>query len=168
MTLVPRNVQQIDWDNWIPQVRANLCFIQSGGKVLLIRKLRGFGMGKINGPGGKIEPGESMMESAIRETIEEVGVEPLNPVKRGELFFQFLDSLSIHCSVFWTAHYTGTPIITDEAIPMWFDLDKVPYDEMWKDDVHWLPQVLNGHSVTGKFIFDGEALIDRDVEIHTP
>ena len=57
----------MDWKNWIPRERANLCFIVKGGRVLLIRKKRGLGAGKVNGPGGKIEPGETSMESAIRE-----------------------------------------------------------------------------------------------------
>ena len=46
----------MDWKNWIPRERANLCFIVKDGSVLLIRKKRGLGAGKVNGPGGKIEP----------------------------------------------------------------------------------------------------------------
>lgn len=23
--------------------------------------------------------------------------------------------------------------------PQWFDLDSIPYDDMWADDLHWLP-----------------------------
>jgi 8-oxo-dGTP diphosphatase len=67
----------MDWNSWIPRERANLCFILRHGRVLLIRKKRGLGAGKINGPGGKIEAGESALASAIRETQEEVGVTPV-------------------------------------------------------------------------------------------
>jgi len=35
-----------------------LCFLLRDGEVLLIRKKRGFGAGKINGVGGRIEPSE--------------------------------------------------------------------------------------------------------------
>ncbi|HEY5036239.1 MAG TPA: NUDIX domain-containing protein, partial [Chthoniobacterales bacterium] len=58
----------IDWNSWQPQQRANLCFIVRGDEVLLIRKKRGFGAGKINGPGGKVEPGETALGAALRET----------------------------------------------------------------------------------------------------
>lgn len=44
------------------------------GRALLIGKKRGFGKGKIVGPGGKVEPGETSRSAAIRELKEEVGL----------------------------------------------------------------------------------------------
>ena len=85
----------MDWTDWTPQMRANLMFVKNGDQVLLIRKKRGLGAGKINGPGGKIEPGESARDGAIRETQEEVGITALDPVAMGELHFQFTDGLGI-------------------------------------------------------------------------
>ena len=72
----------IDWKSWQPGVRATLMFIIDEAKreVLLIRKKRGLGAGKINGPGGKIDPGETSLECAVRETQEELGVTALNPI----------------------------------------------------------------------------------------
>lgn len=40
-------------------------------RVLLGYKKRGFGVGKYNGFGGKVEPGESNLQGAIRELEEE-------------------------------------------------------------------------------------------------
>ena len=81
-------MSEIDWPSWSPGDRATLLFVIRDGEVLLIRKKRGLGAGKINGPGGRIEAGESPLEAAIREVQEEVGVTPtdygLIPVK-GEL-----------------------------------------------------------------------------------
>ena len=71
----------IDWGGWRPDMRATLMFIRDGHEVLLMRKLRGIGAGKINAPGGKIEPGETPLEGAIRETQEELLVTPLKPRK---------------------------------------------------------------------------------------
>ena len=54
------------WLQWQPRERATLCFIIKDGEILLIRKKRGFGAGKINAPGGRIEPGELPIDCAIR------------------------------------------------------------------------------------------------------
>jgi len=95
-------------------------------------------------PGGRIDPGETPLEAAIRETREEVGITPHFPVETGELFFQFCDGLSIHCVVFFAHSFSGELIETDEAVPLWTRVDEIPYDEMWEDDRHWLPLGLAG------------------------
>jgi len=153
----------MDWKNWQPRERANLCFIVQDRRVLLIRKKRGLGAGKINGPGGKIEPGESALESAIREAQEEIGVTPSELEERGELHFQFTDGYSLHCTVFIARQFAGELIETVEATPIWFDFEKIPYDEMWEDDRHWLPQMLAGRRFIAWFEFDGEKMLSQDV-----
>ena len=158
----------MDWTTWIPRERANLCFIVQDGRVLLIHKKRGLGAGKINGPGGKLEPGESALEAAIRETEEEIGVTPRELEERGVLHFQFLDGYSLHCTVFVARSFTGEPIETDEATPFWAPIDAVPYDKMWADDQHWLPLVLAGNSFHGWFEFDGETMLSREVRVLVP
>ena len=155
----------IDWNSWQPQQRANLCFIVRGDEILLIRKKRGFGAGKINGPGGKVEPGETALGAALRETEEELGVRPLDAELRGELHFQFRDGYSLHCAVFLAHDFAGEPRETDEAAPLWTPLDRIPYDEMWEDDRHWLPALLRGECFTGYFEFDGERLISRELVV---
>lgn len=153
----------MNWNNWQPRERANLCFIVKDGRILLIRKKRGLGAGKINGPGGKIEPGETALESAIRETQEEIGVTPLEIEERGILHFQFTDGYSLHCAVFLARDFAGEPIETVEATPMWFEIGTIPYAEMWADDQHWLPQMLTGSRFTAWFEFDGEKMLSKDV-----
>lgn len=155
----------MDWTNWIPQERANLCFIVSDGRILLIRKKRGLGAGKINGPGGRIEPGETALEAAIRETQEEVCVTPTGVRERGELFFDFVDGYRLQCTVFRADGLQGEPGETDEAAPFWSEVDAIPYDEMWADDRHWLPLLLDGKRFEGRFVFDGETMLSRDVRV---
>lgn len=154
-----------DWKTWQPQQRANLLFILRGDEILLIRKKRGFGAGKINGPGGKIDPGETALESALRETYEELGIQPRDAEQCGELHFQFRDGFSLHCVIFVAHDFEGEPHETDEAIPLWTPLDAIPYDEMWADDRHWLPLLLRGESFTGYFEFDGEELVSREIVV---
>jgi 8-oxo-dGTP diphosphatase len=145
-------------------VRATLCFVVQGPNVLMIRKKRGLGAGKINGVGGKFEAEETAEDCVVREAQEELGITPTDPVKRGELHFQFLDGLKLFCTVFVATRFLGTPCETSEAIPLWFKLDEIPYHEMWEDDILWLRQVLEGRSVRGFFKFDGDKLLSEQIE----
>ena len=146
-------------------MRANLCFVVKDERILLIRKKRGLGAGKINGPGGKIDAGETAMASAIRETFEELCVTPTGLREAGELFFEFVDGLRLHCAVFRADDVAGEPIETDEAVPLWTDVDAIPYEEMWADDRFWLPLLISGDRFRGAFLFDGEKLLERRIEI---
>jgi 8-oxo-dGTP diphosphatase len=56
-----------DWKAWKPADVATLLFIIEGDRILLIEKKRGLGSGKVNAPGGRLEPGETAFEAAIRE-----------------------------------------------------------------------------------------------------
>lgn len=160
------NFEDIDWSTWIPQIRATLLFVVNDGHILLIRKKRGLGAGKINGPGGKIDPGETALQSAIREVQEELKVTPSGIKKYGELLFQFVDGLSIHCHVFKATNCEGEPQETKEAIPLWAPIHEIPFDEMWEDDSIWLPLVLDGKRFTGRFLFDEDTMLAHELDIH--
>jgi len=157
------NGRVVDWANWKPVIPATLMFVVDGDKVLLIRKKRGIGAGKINGPGGKIDPGESPLESAVRETVEELHIRPLDPVKMGELWFAMSHIPDIHCHVFRATRWSGTPTETHEATPIWTPVDAIPFDEMWEDDQHVLPHMLTGRTFLGRFIFAGERILWKEV-----
>lgn len=150
--------------DWAPTVIANLVFLTRGDEVLLIHKKTGFGAGKINGPGGKLEPGESAIEAAVREVQEELLITPCNLCEMGVLHFDFVDGLRLHCTVFTGTEFEGEPTETREAKPEWFRIDEVPYDRMWADDRHWLPQMLAGKTFKAWFRFDGEEMLTREVE----
>ncbi len=157
----------IDWQTWQPGTRATLMFILDEVKreVLLIRKKRGLGAGKINGPGGKIDPGESSLQCAIRETQEELGVTALDPVHHGELWFQFVDGLRMHVDVYVATKHEGEPVETDEAVPMWTSLAALPFEEMWADDIHWLERMLvERERFLGRFVFDDDKMLTHEVK----
>jgi len=162
---VPRKVAEIDWPRWRARERATLVFVVRGGEVLLMRKKRGLGAGKINGPGGRLEPGESLHDCAVREVQEELCVTPVGLEPAGENAFQFVDGYSIHVFVFRAAGLEGTPAETDEGAPLWSSLDAVPYDEMWEDDRLWLPHVFSGRRFVGRYVFDGDAMLDADLQL---
>lgn len=158
-----------DWETWEPNMRATLVFVLRGKEVLLIHKKRGLGAGKINGPGGKIEEGETPLQAAVREVEEELKITPLDLEEMGELHFQFVDGLAIHCVVYTAIGFRGTPEETDEAIPEWFMIDGIPYEKMWEDDQHWLPGMLEGKKFSACFDFDDETMLTKRIKWgHSP
>jgi len=42
--------------------------------------------------------------------------------------------------------------------PRWFNVNEIPYNEMWEDDKYWLPLVLNGQKIKAKFYFENDRL----------
>ncbi len=157
---------QID-EKWTAIDTATLVFVCTDTQVLLIRKKRGLGAGKINGPGGKLEANETLKNCAIREVKEELAIVISNLAFAGRLRFQFIDGYSIDVTVFLTREFSGTPTETDEAAPLWFDQKNIPYEEMWADDRLWLPRVLGGETVEGRFIFDNDSIVEHDVNFYT-
>lgn len=158
---------ELEWkEDWQPDIRATLMFVVKEGEILLIRKKRGIGAGKINGPGGKIEPGETPMQCAVRETWEELGIRVSNPREMGELSFSFLcgSTPEIHGYVFMAEEFEGDPVETDEAIPLWMPVEEIPYDEMWADDCYWLPRMLEGRKFKARFMFEGEKIVSGSVK----
>ncbi len=152
-----------DWANWKPDLHATLMFVHQESRVLLIEKLTGIGQGKINGPGGKIDPGETPEQGVIRECQEELHITPLDPIKRGELWFAMSDLPDIHCHVYTATDFQGTPTATREARPYWCEIAEIPFKRMWEDDSYWLPQALKGQTFDAKFLFTEEKIIWHDV-----
>jgi 8-oxo-dGTP diphosphatase len=160
----PRRISDVDWRSWKADDLATLVFVVRDGQILLIRKKRGLGAGKINGPGGRLEPGESPLECAVREVKEELRTTPTGLEMCGENRFQFVDGYAIHVYVLRAAGCDSEPQETEEAAPIWVPTERIPYREMWEDDELWLPLVLLGRRFSGRFIFDGDAMLDYAVE----
>jgi 8-oxo-dGTP diphosphatase len=163
--IIPDKVSDIDWSLWQPTERAVLSFMRDGDRLLLIHKKTGLGAGKVNAPGGRIEPGETAVQAAVREPVEEVCMEPKNPEKRGELFFQFKDGYKLHGEVFFSTEFSGTPAETREADPFWCDIGDIPYGDMWEDDRFWLPLALKGIPFKAYFIFDDDRMVDKRIDL---
>ena len=166
------------WPNWQPDLIGTLVFVVRGKEVLLIEKKTGHGAGKINGPGGKLQQGETIPECAAREVAEEVGLRVENLRCLAEL--RFVDC--IHSSIdgkatkpnkavtltpnnqwlgfaFVTQDFSGHVEESVEAKPFWCPITQIPYDKMWADDAIWLPRILSWESrfeISNYYFVDGE------------
>ena len=154
-----RFLGSFSWEGWKPTERATLLFVVQSGKILLIRKHRGLGKGKLNGPGGRVEPGETPAEAAVREVEEELGIEVREPRYLGELLFQFVSGYALRVFVYRAERYRGEPRVTEEATPVWVPLTAIPYEEMWEDDRDWLPLLIQGRPFRGRYVFENEAMV---------
>ncbi len=148
-----------------------LLLLHAEGRLLLGMKTRGFGMGKFNGFGGKIEPGETVLQAAVREMREESGLVVSDPSLVGHVLFTFEqkseEALSVH--IFRATRVEGSLDAgkpeSDEMEPQWFPDTAVPYDRMWLDDRHWLPLLLQGRRFRGRFHFRGhEEILSHALE----
>lgn len=131
-----------------------LCVVYDKNRILLGMKKRGFGAGRWNGFGGKVEENETIEEAARRELLEETGFRQASLTKRGVLTFIGEIEIPIEMHVFSVSHTVGEPRETEEMHPRWFLHDEIPYQDMWPNDSRWLPKVLAGKNVEGVFHFN--------------
>ena len=139
-----------------------------GTEVLLGRKKTGLGIGRLVGPGGKLEPGESPREAAVREIAEEVGlvVHPNDLELMGELTYPFphRPAWSQKSWVFRATLWHGEVIESDELEPVWINTAEIDFDQMWDDARYWLPATLAGAAIRATFAFgpDGSTVESSD------
>ena len=111
-----------------------------------------------------MDPGETPMQCALRETEEELRVRATGVREVGRLSFQFVDGLKLFCHVFRANDCLGEPTETEEAIPHWTKVEAIPYHEMWEDDREWFHHLLARQNFLGYFDFDGDTMLTCRVD----
>lgn len=142
-----------------------LAIVHQNVKVLLGMKKTRFGAGKFNGFGGKVKTGESIEKAAKRELLEECGIIANDLQQIGVITFdyQHKDQV-IEMHLFKVTSFSNEPLETEEMKPQWFDLDKIPFDQMWPDDKYWMPFFLTNEKFSAQFTFsDYDNIIKHEI-----
>ncbi len=156
--------------------QTTLCYLVKGNppkQILLGMKKRGFGAKKLNGIGGKTHDKETILAAAVRELEEEICVKvnekDLEKIGEIDFFFPFVSAeknWNQTTHVFAIKKWLGTPAETEEIKPFWIEAAKLPFEQMWKDDPHWMPLLLANKKFKGKFVFaeDNESIKEFRVQ----
>ncbi len=151
---------------------ATLCYVKKDGKTLMlhrVKKANDMHAGKWNGLGGKLEPGETPEECAIREIREESGLAVRNPVLRGILTFPaFSEDEDWYAFVFVVREFEGALLDSPEGNLAWVPDEEVLSLNLWEGDRIFLPWLDVGRFFSGKFEYRDGKLVAHQVTFHPP
>ncbi len=149
---------------------ATLCYVQRDDQTLMvhrIKKANDMHQGKWNGVGGKLEPGETPEECAIREIYEETGLQVTEVHLRGFLTFPaFNNDEDWYAFVFTACQFSGELIELPEGTLEWVDNSRLLALNLWEGDRIFLPWVLTGRFFSGKFVYENGSLINHSIVFH--
>lgn len=150
---------------------ATLCYVRGDGQTLMIhrvKKANDMHAGKWNGLGGKLIPGETPEECAIREVYEESGLTVWDPLLKGFLTFpQFANGEDWYAFIFVCEHFEGELIDSPEGNLRWVDDSKLLRLNLWEGDAIFLPWLDRPGFFSGKFVYQGGRLVSHTVVFHT-
>ena len=97
----------------------NMCMISDGNGNVLVQDRRDPDWPGITFPGGHVEPGESFVESVIREVWEETGLVIENPILCGTKQFQTSKGERYVVFFYKTDRFSGELKSSDEGEVFW-------------------------------------------------
>lgn len=154
---------------------ATLCYVRDGvganGRTLMlhrIKKANDMHAGKWNGLGGKLEPGETPEECAIREVYEESGLRMVNPILRGVITFpQFSNGEDWYTFIFVAYQYTGELIDSAEGVLAWVENNRLHELNLWPGDHIFLRWLDDQRFFSAKFVYEAGELTKYEVLFYT-
>lgn len=104
---------------------AVLCILKADHKILLLRRYKEPNRGKYTPVGGKIDPYESPVKAAIRESYEETGIKFSGMKYCGLLVESSPTSYNWICFVYTSKTTYFKPPACDEGKLEWIDINKL-------------------------------------------
>lgn len=154
-------------------------------ELLLGEKKKGeIGTGVLCGPGGKLDPGETLEECLIRETWEELEI-ALDPISlelvayivfhKGRMRFMFLNKilnfLGLRSStpdfgvyIYRARILSGEIHETADMIPGFYPLNNLPLERIYEADRYWLPRAARGEKFNADVHYFGRAKYFNRIE----
>ena len=122
----------------------SICLRNGGEEVLLIRRGRSPWKGKLAFPGGFVDYGENPEIAALRELLEETGVEGLNPQLYAVKGSPDRDPRKHIVSIFYMIHVDGEsePEAGDDAAEAeWVKMNSIVSEDMAGDHFDIIEQL---------------------------
>ncbi len=139
-----------------PVVEATLCYVERDGRILMLHRdtrPEDLHFGKSNGLGGKLEAGESPMDCARREIMEESGLVAGRLRFAGHITFPLFDGRRD-----WSVFLFHAPDPRGEVGPHpaeghleWIPRESLLDLNLWEGDRHFLPWLLAGRRFLARF-----------------
>ncbi|OPX29265.1 MAG: DNA mismatch repair protein MutT [Gemmatimonadaceae bacterium 4484_173] len=138
---------------------AVLCYIRNNGRTLMMhRNSRPEDMhfGKWNAPGGKVEPGETPEECAVREVYEETALTVSDLFLRGVLTFPaFDDEEDWYVFVFTSENFSGVlKKSCHEGDLFWIKNEELMDLPLWEGDRIFMKWLDSNRFFSGKFVYN--------------
>lgn len=149
---------------------ATLCYVRHAGQTLMVHRVKkadDMHANKWNGLGGKLEPGETPEECAIREIYEESGLRVRQPRLKGLLTFpHFAKEEDWYAFVFVCEEFEGELIDSPEGELRWIPNHELADLNLWEGDRIFLPWLERPGFFSGKFIYQEGRLVSHEVVFH--
>ena len=146
---------------------ATLCYLRRDHHTLMvhrIKKAHDIHEGKWNGLGGKLEPGETPEECAIREIYEESGLHVQDPRLKGILTFPlFAHNEDWYAFVFVATQFDGELIDSPEGQLRWVPDEELLALNLWEGDRVFLPWLDKPGIFSGKFSYVNGQLLSHSM-----
>ena len=147
-----------------------LIYLKRDLKTLMlhrVKKEQDFHEGKWNGLGGKLEPGETPEECAIREVKEESGLDLVNPRLRGIITFPMFDQVDDwYVYLFTGSEFSGELIDSPEGNLDWIDDGRLLDLNLWEGDYIFLKWLDQERFFSARFVYEDKQLVDHSVVFH--
>lgn len=146
---------------------ATLCYVRQEGKTLMlhrIKKANDMHLGKWNGLGGKLDPGETPEECAIREVKEESGLVVRKLTFKGLITFPgFANEEDWYTFIFVIDDFQGELIDSPEGCLAWVPDDELLSLNLWEGDRIFLRWLDRPGVFSAKFVYQDGQFMNYEV-----